>query len=65
MNFLVWQKGLRGPTPSLNLMNPRAMMSWPQIEPSVITIVPLADAERDMCLDTLIVLHPCPEVDEA
>ncbi|WP_315705005.1 MULTISPECIES: hypothetical protein [unclassified Bradyrhizobium] len=65
MNFLVWQKGLRGPTPSLNLMDPRTLISWPQIEPSVITIVPLADRERDMRLDRLIVLHPCPEIVEA
>ena len=63
MNFLVWQKGLRGSTPSLNRMDPRSMMSWRQVEPSIITIVPLAVGERDMCLDTLIVLHPCPEVE--
>ncbi|WP_316172094.1 MULTISPECIES: hypothetical protein [unclassified Bradyrhizobium] len=65
MNFLVWQKGLRGPAPSLNLIDPRTLLSWPQIEPSIISIVPLADREREMCLDRLIALHPCPEVEAA
>lgn len=62
MNFLVWRKGLRGPVVSIDLLDPRTMGEWKQIEQTMIQIVPLADVERDMCLDTLVVLHPCPMI---
>lgn len=62
MNFLVWRKGLRGPVASLDLFDPRSASDWKQIEQTMIVIIPLKDVERDMCLDTLMVLHPCPEV---
>jgi hypothetical protein len=44
-------------------MDPRSSLSRALIEPTIIVIVPLAEHEREMHLDTLIVLHPCPEVD--
>lgn len=62
MNFLVWRRGLRGPVASIDLLDPRTMNDWKLIEQTMIQIVPLAGAEREMSLDSLIVLHPCPEV---
>lgn len=64
MNYIVWKRGLRGPSATLDLMDPRQMPSWREIEPSVITIVPLDGVEQGMHLETLVVLHPCPEVAE-
>ena len=62
MNFLVWRRGLRGPEASLRLFDPRTMNDWKLIQQTMIQIVSLTGAEREMSLASLIVLHPCPEI---
>lgn len=62
MNFLIWRRGLRGPIASLDLMDPRQSADWKIHEQTMIQIVPLAEHERGFTLNTLIALHPCPEV---
>jgi hypothetical protein len=65
LNFLVWRKGLRGPTASLDLNDPRQSLDWKTIELATIAIIPLAPDERDWTLDQAIVGYPCPEIVEA
>lgn len=61
MNFLVWKRGPFGVgVASLDAMDPQTSMEWKLLEQRIIQIVTLIDAERDMPIDGLIVLHPCP-----
>jgi hypothetical protein len=61
MNFLVWRRGLRGPEASIDLLDPRQMADWPQMQPRSIAIIPLAPDERELTLDQAVARHPCPE----
>lgn len=61
MTFLVWRRGLRGPTISKDTMDPRQSLDWKTREQETIQIVPLDDQCAGMHLATLEVLYPCPE----
>jgi hypothetical protein len=65
MNYLVWRRGLRGPLPSLDLLDPRASMEWEVNQQTTIAVIPLAESERAITLDEAIAAHPCPEVANA
>ena len=59
MNFLVWKRGLRGPSPSLCMMDPRASLDWKAIEDTIVAIITLTDDERQFTLDQAVAAHPC------
>lgn len=60
MNFLVWRRGPMGPTASIQLLDPQQSMDWKLHEQTIVQIVKLQGVEREMALDSLMVLYPCP-----
>lgn len=62
LNFLVWVRGTRGPSPQLHLRNPQESIDWNATQSSVISIIELPEDERLLSLDEAARRHPCPEV---
>ncbi len=60
-NFLVWRQSLRGPTASLDMLNPHSMVEKAIHTANLIAVIPLNDADRAMPFDEIIAAHPCPE----
>jgi hypothetical protein len=60
MNFLVWRRGLRGPSPALQDLDPRQLLSWEIASQETIAVIPLKGLDRALTLDQALAAHPCP-----
>lgn len=60
MDFFVWWRGLRGPTPALHAEDPRKSIEWKSREEQLIALIPLTGGERELSLDQCIKAYPCP-----
>ena len=57
--FFVWRRGLRGPTPSVDMFNPNSMQDK-QHEANLIAVIPLTDEDRHLTFSQVALRYPCP-----
>lgn len=56
-NYIVWRRGLRGPTASLDHLDPRSMEG----KHTLVAVKNLTDDDRRQSFAEIVRRYPCPE----
>ena len=59
--FIVWRRNMMGfGYPSLDLLDPRSSLDWPQLRQRTIAVQALTEDDRTLTFDEIVAKYPCP-----